>query len=120
MSVLPVMDNPQPAGQLPVALPLRGPMGAPVRLGVRGGAQLALHHLHLVSHGVLEEEPPTVRVHAGVEWNVTEESMFPSRLDAGAKAPRWSTAELLAALKHSLSALPAGLWRTASTCVTGW
>lgn len=55
-----VMDNPQPAGQLRVALPLRGPMGATVSLGVRGGAQLALHHLHPVPHCVLEEEPPTV------------------------------------------------------------
>lgn len=54
------MDNPQPAGQLRVALPLRGPMGATVSLGVRGRAQLALHHLHPVPHCVLEEEPPTV------------------------------------------------------------
>lgn len=55
------MDNPQPAGQLSVALPVGGPMGATVGLGVRGGAQLALHHLHPVSHCGLEEEPPTVR-----------------------------------------------------------
>lgn len=54
------MDNPQPAGQLSVALPVGGPMGAAVGLGVRGGAQLALHHLHPVSHRGLEEEPPTV------------------------------------------------------------
>lgn len=55
-----VMDNPQPAGQLRVALPLRRPMGATVSLGVWGRAQLALHHLHPVPHCVLEEEPPTV------------------------------------------------------------
>lgn len=54
------MDSPQPAGQLRVALPLWGPLGATVSLGVWGGAQLALHHLHPVPHCVLEEEPPTV------------------------------------------------------------
>ena len=58
-----VMDNPQPAGQLPVALPVGGQMGETVSLGVRGGAQLALHHLHPVSHCGLEEEPPTVHTH---------------------------------------------------------
>lgn len=57
------MDNPQPAGQLPVALPVGGQMGETVGLGVRGGAQLALHHLHPVSHRGLEEEPPTVHTH---------------------------------------------------------
>ncbi len=58
------MDNPKPAGQLGVALPVRGPMGATVSLGVRGGAHLALHHLHPVSHCGLEEEPPTVHKNA--------------------------------------------------------
>lgn len=57
------MDNPQPAGQLLVALPVGGPMGAAVGLGVRGGAQLALHHLHPLPHRGLEEEPPAVRKH---------------------------------------------------------
>lgn len=57
------MDNPQPARQLSVTLPVGGPMGASVCLGVRGGAQLALHHLHPVPHCGLEEEPFTVRTH---------------------------------------------------------
>lgn len=54
------MDNPQSAGQLSVALPVGGPMGAAVGLGVRSGAQLPLHHLHPVPHCGLEEEPLTV------------------------------------------------------------
>lgn len=58
------MDNPQPAGQLSVALPVGGPMGAAVCLGVWGRAQLALYHLNPVPHGGLEEEPPTVHTHA--------------------------------------------------------
>lgn len=57
------MDNPQPAGQLAVALPVRGSMGATVSLGVWGGAQLTLHHLHPVPHCRLEEKPPTVHTH---------------------------------------------------------
>lgn len=75
------MDNPQPAGQLRVALPLRGPMGATVSLGVWGRAQLALHHLHPVPHCVLEEEPPKVfaRTHFNAmhkrDFNLTSTSV---------------------------------------------
>lgn len=58
------MDNPQPAGQPGVTLPIRGSMGAPVSLGVRGGAQLTLHHLHPLPHCGLEEESPAVQEHA--------------------------------------------------------
>lgn len=65
------MDNPQPARQLPVALPVGGQMGANVGLGVRGGAQLALHHLHPVSHCGLEEEPPTVHTEQHTQFNTT-------------------------------------------------
>lgn len=54
------MDHPQPAGQLTVALPVRGPMGAAVGLGVWSRAQLTLHHLHPVPHCGLEKEPLTV------------------------------------------------------------
>ena len=38
-------------------------MGAAVGLGVRGGAHLALHHLHPVPHSGLEEEPLAVHTH---------------------------------------------------------
>ena len=58
------VDNPQSSGQLSVALPVRGPMGTAVSLGVRGRAQLALHHLDFVPHCGLEEEPPTVQSQA--------------------------------------------------------
>lgn len=125
------MDNPQPAGQLPVALPLRGPMGAAVRLGVRGRAQLALHHLHPVPHRVLEEEPPAVRVHTGWGVLIWQEVNFPS--DAGAKAPRGTAESVMCSRTHwcdmykqchsvvtRLFGLSAGLWSTVSTCVTGW
>lgn len=64
------MDNPQPAGQLSVALPVGGPMGAAVGLGVRGGAQLALHHLHPVPHCGLEEEPLKVHTHFNIMFGL--------------------------------------------------
>lgn len=65
------MDNPQPAGQLSVALSVRGQMGATVGLGVRGGAQLALHHLHPVPHCGLEEEPPKVQTRKNTRTHVS-------------------------------------------------
>lgn len=140
-----VMDNPQPAGQFTATLPVRRSVGASVSLGLWGGAQLALHHLHPVPHRVLEEEPSTVHSHTHTQtrshWSffTTEQksrtfwsfSMFqtwsninPHTLNQFLWSETHDDSMCCICIHFILFALfylfVLGRWSTVSTCVTGW